>query len=106
MKDFTVNDDTIGLDVIKEVGSNGTFLNTKQTRTMWKTEDYMPKVFDKSSYQEWINKGKKTVIEKAKERYEEIIATHKPSPLTDEQDKEIDRILAEATRYYKKKGLI
>ncbi len=103
---FPVNDDTIGLDVIKEVGSSGTFLNTKQTRTMWKNEDYMPKVFDKSSYQEWINTGKKTVIEKAKERYEEIVATHKPSPLTDEQDKEIDKILAEATRYYKKKGLI
>ncbi|MBM3701470.1 MAG: hypothetical protein FJW63_00525, partial [Actinobacteria bacterium] len=103
---FDVNDATIGLDVIREVGSSGTFLNTKQTRTMWKTEDYMPKIFDKTSYQEWINTGKKTVVNKAKERYEEILATHKPVPVTPEQDKEIDRILKEATEYYKKKGLI
>jgi trimethylamine--corrinoid protein Co-methyltransferase len=103
---FTVSDETIGLDVIKEVGSNGTFLNTKQTRTMWKTEDYVPKIFDKTSYQEWINSGKKTVIDRAKERYEEILATYKPIPVTSEQDKEIDRILKEATQYYKKKGLI
>jgi len=103
---FDVSDDTIDLDVIKEVGSTGTYLSTKQTRTYWKTEDYMPKIFDKTSYQEWINADKRTVIDKAKERYEEILATHKPKPLTPDQDKEIDRILKEATEYYKKKGLI
>jgi len=103
---FTVNDETIGLDVIKEVASSGTFLNSKQTRTMWKTEDYMPKMFDKSSYQEWINTGKKTALDKAKEKYEEIVATHKPVPLTPQQDKEIDSILKEATEYYRKKGLL
>jgi trimethylamine--corrinoid protein Co-methyltransferase len=103
---FEVNDSTIGLDVIRQVGSSGTFLNTKQTRTMWKTEDYMTRIFDKTSYQQWLNEGKKTVIDKAKVKYEEILATHKPKPLTPEQDKEIDRILKEATEYYKKKGLI
>ena len=103
---INVNDDTIGLDTIKEVGSTGTFLSTKQTRTYWKTEDYMPKVFDKTTYKEWIDSGKKTVIDKAKQRYEEIIATHKPKPLTEEQDKEIDKILKEAEEFYKKKGLI
>ncbi len=103
---FKISDDTIDLELIKTVGSNGTFLSTKQTRTMWKTEDYMPKIFDKTSYQEWINTGKKTVVDKAKERYEEIISTYKPVTLTPEQDKEIDKILKEATKYYKKKGLI
>ncbi|MCL5072028.1 MAG: trimethylamine methyltransferase family protein [Actinobacteria bacterium] len=103
---FSVTDDTIGLEVIKEVASSGTFLNTKQTRTMWKTEDYMPKIFDKTSYQEWINTGRKTAIDKAKERYHEIISTHKPLALTPEQDREIDKILRQATEYYKKKGLI
>jgi trimethylamine--corrinoid protein Co-methyltransferase len=103
---FTINDETIGLGLIKDVGSDGTFLNSKQTRTMWKTEDYMPKVYDKSSYQEWTNNGRKTVLDKAKQRYEEIIVTHKPFPLTDKQDGEIEDILNEATGYYKKKGLI
>jgi len=103
---FTVDDETVGLDLIKEVGSSGTFLNSKQTRTMWKTEDYMPKIFDKTSYQEWINTGKKTALDKAKEKYEEILANYKPASLTSEQDKEIDRILQEATEYYRKKGFI
>jgi len=103
---FDINDATLDIDTIKEVGSTGTFLSTKQTRTLWKTEDYMPKVFDKTSYQEWLAGGKKTVIEKAKERMVDILANHKPRPLTDEQDREINKILSEATKYYKKKGLI
>jgi trimethylamine--corrinoid protein Co-methyltransferase len=103
---FEISDETIGLDLIKNVGSDGTFLNSKQTRTMWRSEDYMPKIFDKTSYQEWINTGKKTVLDRAKEKYEEIISTHKPLALSPQQDSEIERILREATRYYKKKGLI
>ena len=103
---FDINDEMINIDTIKEVGSTGTFLSAKQTRTLWKTEDYMPKIFDKTSYQEWLAGGKKTIIEKAKERMEDILANHKPKPLTDEQDREIDRILKEATKYYEKKGLI
>ena len=106
VESFDVTDDFIGLDVIRQVGASGTFLSTGQTRKHWQSEDYMPKIFDKTTYQEWINTGKKTVVEKAKEKYEEIITNHKPEPLTPEQDKEIDRILKEATEYYKKKGFI
>jgi len=106
LENFDVSDDMIGLDVIKQVGIGGTFLNTKQTRTLWKTEDYMPKVFDKTSYQEWVTGGKKTILDKAKERTEEILATHKPVPLTDQQEKDVQSILREAEKYYKEKGLI
>jgi len=37
---------------------------------------------------------------------EEILATHKPKPLSPSQDEEIERILEEARAYYKKRGLI
>ncbi|MCL6088399.1 MAG: trimethylamine methyltransferase family protein [Actinobacteria bacterium] len=107
IESFDVNNITIGLDTIMDVGvSPGTFLNTKQTRTYWKTENYITKVFDKLSYKEWVEGGKKTVIKKAKERYDEILATHKPYPLAEDQDKAITNILKEAEEFYKKKGLI
>ena len=106
VESFDVTDSLIGLDTIKQVGIGGTFLGTKQTRTLWQTEDYMPKLYDKTTYQEWEDTGKKTVIELAKERMEEILATHKPDPLTDQQEKDVENILKEATEYYKKKGLL
>jgi len=103
---FEVSDDLIGLDIIKKVGIGGTFLNTNQTRTLWRSEDYMPALFDKTSYQDWISGGKKTIIDKAKERMEQILATYKPDPLTDSQEKDVEAILKEAEKYYRGKGLI
>jgi len=102
-----VDERTMAVNLINEVGPvPGTFLNKKHTRDNWKKEYYVPLCADRLSYKEWISTGKKTAISKAKEKYEEIIATHKPVPITSEQGKEINRILKEAKSYYKKKGLL
>jgi len=53
-----------------------------------------------------MEKGKKSCIDYAKERMEEILATHKPTPLTDDQENAIENILEEARNYYKEKGLM
>jgi hypothetical protein len=37
---------------------------------------------------------------------EQIRADHKVLPITPEQDKDIDRILEDARKHYKKKGLM
>jgi hypothetical protein len=37
---------------------------------------------------------------------EKILATHKPHPITAEQDKDIERILVDARQHYRKKGLL
>ncbi len=103
---FEVSEGTIGLDVIAKVGSSGTFLSAPETRRLWKDEDFMPKIYDKTSYQEWWEGDKKTVIEKAEDRMQEILASHKPEPLTGDQENEVQKILDEATGYYKEKGLI
>ncbi len=66
----------------------------------------MPKVSDRLTYPAWMQTGKKSSLDLAKERSEEILATHKPPPLTTRQEKDLERILEEARKYYKKKGLI
>jgi len=67
----------------------------------------VPEVADRLTYPEWIKAGKKSCLDYAKERMNEIVATHKPSiPLTSSQEEDIGRILKEAWEYYKKKGLI
>ena len=51
--------------------------------------------------------GKKDCIDYAKERMEEILTTHKVSvPLTPGQEEDIKKILNEARKYYREKGLI
>ena len=66
----------------------------------------MPRTADRLTYPEWMAIGKKGCFDYAKERMEEIVATHKPTPLTPGQEEEIERILEEARTYYREKGLI
>ncbi len=106
MEGFDITDDKIALDLIDKTGPKDSYLSTKHTRTLWKEEDFKTKVFEKTSYNAWINGGKKTIVDNAKERMEQILSTYKPKPLTEDQDKEIDKILKKAEKFYKEKGLI
>jgi len=104
---FEVSEDSMAVDLIKEVGPvPGTFLNKSHTRTWWKKEYFMPQSADRTSYPEWKSSGQKGVIDKARERMEHILATHKVEPLSIDADREIDKILAEARKYYREKGLL
>ena len=104
---FEVNELTAAAELIAEVGpSPGSFLGKKHTRENWRRESYIPKTFDRLSYQDWERSGKPSVIDKARHSVEEIIKKHRPQPLTEAQENQIQGILKEARKYYEKKGLI
>ena len=102
-----VNDDTLALDLIAEVGPvPGEFLSKEHTRKWWRKEQYMPQVADSWTYPEWMKRGKKGCVDYAKEKMETILSTHKVTPLTQGQENEIERILEEARKFYKGRGML
>jgi trimethylamine--corrinoid protein Co-methyltransferase len=95
------------LELIHAVGPNpGSYLGEEHTRTHWKKEYFVPAVADRLSYDEWIKQGRKSIIDRAAEKMQELLCTHKPLPITAEQDKDIERILEDARQHYRKKGLL
>jgi trimethylamine--corrinoid protein Co-methyltransferase len=80
MEGLEVNEETLALDLIHEVGHSGQFLGTKHTRTHFK-EDWYPELFDRDNYDGWKAAGGKTLRENASERVAEILETHHPEPL-------------------------
>ncbi|MBN1298404.1 MAG: trimethylamine methyltransferase family protein [Actinobacteria bacterium] len=104
---FEVNELTTAAALIAEVGpSPGSFLGKKHTRENWKKEYYVPKTFDRLSYQDWERSGMLSVIDKARTNVKGLLQNHNPSPLSNEQEKEIRKILSDARNYYSKKGLL
>ena len=102
-----VNDETLAVDLINEVGPiPGMYLDKEHTRKWWKRERFMPKAADSLGIPEWIEKGKKSAIDYAKERMEEILTTHEPDPLTPKQEEDVARILQDAWEYYRKKDML
>ena len=102
-----VNDETMALDLINEVGPiPGNFLTTAHTRKWWKKEQYIPRAADHGSYADFFKGGSKTILQRAQEQMEEILATHKPAPLSTSQEQAVEDILKEAREFYRKRGLI
>jgi len=81
----------------------GFYLDKTHTRKMWRTDQFIPASADILTLAEWKNSGKKAAIDIARERMAEILRDHKISvPLTRGQEEDIDKILEDAHRFYKK----
>lgn len=103
----TVTDDTLAIDLINQVGPiPGHYLGAAHTREWWRKEQYLPRTASYEPYQVWLESGKKDALALAKEHMDQILATHRPQPLTVEQEQAIERILKEARDYYRKRGEI
>jgi trimethylamine--corrinoid protein Co-methyltransferase len=69
-----VNEETLALDLIKQVGPGGNFIAAKHTRRFMRNEHYQPSLSDRDHREEWEAKGSKSAWQRASERVNEIIA--------------------------------
>ena len=107
LEGVAVNEDTLALDIIAKVGHlPGHFLHESHTKKWDNQEQYIPQVAERLSHSDWLASGKRSVLECAKEKHDEILATHKTTPLTSEQETEIEAILKEQAVYYSKQNIL
>lgn len=95
MQGVEVNDETLALDLIHQVGHKGDFLGNKHTRQYFR-KDWYPNLFDRVTYEAWEKAGNKSLQERANERVEYILKNHQPEPLPVDIQQAIDRIVSEA----------
>jgi trimethylamine--corrinoid protein Co-methyltransferase len=106
LEGVNVNEDTLAIDLINATGPiPGFFLNTDHTREWWQKEQFMPHAADMLTYPEWLKTGKKTALDYARERADELLASWE-SKLPPGKEEEVDKILDDCREWYKKKGLI
>jgi trimethylamine--corrinoid protein Co-methyltransferase len=107
LEGVAVTDDTLAIDLINQVGPiPGHYLSTAHTREWWRKEQWLPQAADLEAYPVWVRSGKKDALALAQERMEEILATHKPAPLTPEQEQAVEEVLKEARQFYRDRGTI
>ncbi|MGA9349335.1 MAG: trimethylamine methyltransferase family protein [Anaerolineae bacterium] len=95
MAGVEINDETLALDLIDQVGPDGQYLDAEHTRDHFRQRWY-PRVFERNSYSNWRAKGGKSLAERAAERVEEILAEHQPEPLPDDVAQTIKAIVRRA----------
>ena len=88
----TVNDETLGLDVIEELGPTGSYLGHAHTLRHFK-EPYYSKLADKNPYAVWQKRGGTTMEARAAKMVDDILAKHKPEPLPADVQRDIKKIV-------------
>jgi len=88
---IVVDDETLALEAIANVGPGGNFLGQKHTRAHMR-DLFLPKYMDRRPYNEWEEKGD-NADDWALETAREILSTHKPDELDPKLLEEMDRII-------------
>lgn len=84
-----VNQETMALDLIKEVGPGGQFLDADHTARFFRQEHFLPRLLERVTGETKIP----GILESARERAREILETHKPNYLTQAAAERIDELV-------------
>jgi trimethylamine--corrinoid protein Co-methyltransferase len=87
-----VNEETLALATIEELGPDGDFLSSEHTVQHFRA-GWMPALFDRKHYEGWAAAGKKTLGARSRERVEQVLAAHKPAPLSPETRRRLAELL-------------
>ena len=80
-----VSDETLALDVIKEVGPAGNYLSHGHTLKHFRDELWLPQLADRQSRGTWESDGQKDMLRRAQERVRDILENHHPQPLDEDR---------------------
>jgi len=90
-----VNDETLAVDVIKEIGVGKDFLSHASTYKHMRTQS-QPKLIDRRMREDWQAAGSTDIYQRALEEARYILENHKPDPLPDDVLAAIRSIVEEA----------
>lgn len=97
MQGIHVDDETLALETIKAVGPGGDHLMQAHTMKYMRTLPSAPHLIVRSNYDRWLGKGGKNMAERAAEKAADLLANHKPMPLSAEAKSALRSIVEEAT---------
>ena len=91
---IVVDDETIALDAIKQVGIGGNYLAQRHTRRHMK-EVWRPRLLDRTMWDAWVASGREGAGEKAIALAERLLAEHAVVPLDPRARAAVERVTAD-----------
>jgi trimethylamine--corrinoid protein Co-methyltransferase len=81
MDGIHVDEDTIGLQAIAEVGPGGHYFGTAHTLERYDTAFYQPVLSDWSNFENWQERGSKDAAARAHQIWQDLLAAYEPPPI-------------------------
>lgn len=96
MRGIEVNDETLMLDLIDRVGPGGEFLSQMETAKYYRKEIWMPRLMDRQPWNQWVDRGSLSMLDRIRACIRQILETHTPPPLPDGAAETINAILEQS----------
>ncbi|MBC8507505.1 MAG: trimethylamine methyltransferase family protein [Anaerolineales bacterium] len=90
-----INEETIALDVIDQVGPGGHYVGEEHTFKHFR-HNWRPKLLDRSSRDDWEQAGSLTLGDRANAKVREIFENYQPAPLDEGVMKQLDAVIEKA----------
>jgi trimethylamine--corrinoid protein Co-methyltransferase len=91
-RELVVSEETLALDVIRDVGHGGSFLGHTHTFSHFRNELWAPELLERRNWDLWEKDGSRDIFEVAEEKVLEMLKAEPISPLSPEAESEIDRV--------------
>ncbi|WP_120500333.1 trimethylamine methyltransferase family protein [Roseovarius sp. EL26] len=96
-KPLEVNEATLGLDAIADVGHGGHFFGTQHTLDRFETAFYSPLLSDWDNFENWTDRGSIDATTRANQIFRETLRNYEPPALDVGRLEEIDAFIARRT---------
>lgn len=100
LKGIDINEDTLALGAIKEVGSGGHFFGTEHTQARYENAFYAPMLSDWRNFESWEEAGSPRAHQKANVLYKQILQNYTEPPI----DPGIKEALTQYIEHRKQQG--
>ena len=100
-KAVVVDDASLALEVIREVGHGGNYLGHQHTFEKFSSELWHPKLFERRNYESWQKDGESTIRGKALAKVRQLLSDEHPPLLEPEIEAAIDDIVEAARVDYR-----
>ena len=105
MQGVAVDDEHLAVDIIKKVGPGGSFLSERHTMQWLGKEHFKTDITDRRTGEAWEADGRKSAVDRAREKAAKIMKEHVVAPVAPEVAREFDAIVKNAERDIKSHGL-
>jgi trimethylamine--corrinoid protein Co-methyltransferase len=86
-----VDDERLAVDVVKAVGAEGNFLTQMHTLNHLRATQWQPKLISRVGYEKWQSSGRTSLLERGREKLQQILQGHQPVPIPDDQARQIQK---------------
>lgn len=93
VKSVQVNEETLGVDEIDEVGPGGNYLTSANTIENFKEDVWAPELTDRQVRESWVEDGETSLRDRARDKVIDIMENHQPEPLPEDVEKELTGIV-------------